>query len=62
MFWKSGSIQVKISQQFVFWWEQFKRISLIDYMLSVRWWRQEAKWRNAHDECDDKKPSDDQSR
>jgi hypothetical protein len=30
-------------------------------MLSVRRWRQEAKWRNAHDECDDKKPSDDQS-
>jgi hypothetical protein len=58
MFWKSGNIQVELSQQFVFWWEQFKRISLIDYMLSVRWWRQEAKWRNTHDECDDKKPSD----
>ena len=38
-----------------------RQISLIDYMLTVRWWRQEAKWRNDHDECDDEKPSDDQS-
>ena len=26
MFWKSGNIQEKLSQQFAFWWEQFKPV------------------------------------